>query len=105
MENTGLFERIQSLCDAKGFTIAELERMVDVGNGVIRRWKKSVPTADKLQKTAKVLGVTMDYLINGNDIDDAKVKVLARKASELTDEQLDAINIMIDQFTNMKDNK
>lgn len=27
MENTDLFERIQSLCYAKGFTIAELERM------------------------------------------------------------------------------
>ena len=33
-----LLDRIKELCDARGETLASLERKMDFGNGTIRRW-------------------------------------------------------------------
>lgn len=91
-------DRIKAIVDSKGMTIAELERKADVGNGTIRNWSKSLPTADKLQRVAKVLGTTLDYLVNGEDESSEKAKILAREANNLTDIQLDLIRSMIKEF-------
>ena len=60
-------DRIKSLCDRNGITIAELERQVNVGNGTIRRWNTTLPSGDKLQRVAEYLNVTIDHLINGEE--------------------------------------
>lgn len=59
----------------------------------------------KLQKVAKYLGVSIDYLVNGKDEENTKAAILARSARELTDEQLDLINKIIDEFKNVKGKK
>lgn len=82
-------------------SIAELERKANLGNGTIRRWVDSIPSADKLYRVAKILGVSIEYLINGEeDVEHEKSKMIARKASNLSNEQLDAIMKMIDVFEN-----
>lgn len=91
-------DRIKAIVEQKGMTIAELERKADVGNGTIRNWSKSLPTADKLQRVAMVLGTTLDYLVNGEDESSEKAKILAREANNLTDVQLDLIRSMIKEF-------
>lgn len=91
-------DRIKAMVELKGMTIAELERKADVGNGTIRNWSKSLPTADKLQRVAIVLGTTLDYLVNGEDESSEKAKILAREANDLTDVQLDLIRSMIKEF-------
>ena len=91
-------DRIKFLVAQKRITIAELERRADIGNGVIRRWDKSLPTGDKLQRVAKYLGVTIDYLVNGEDEDNAKATILARNAKGLDDNQIDLLNNMIEQM-------
>ena len=93
-----ILERIKQLVIQKNITIAELERRTDIGNGVIRRWDVGLPSGDKLQRVAKVLGVTIDYLVNGADEENAKATILARNARELSEDQLDIINKMIDQM-------
>lgn len=101
--NTSILDRIKEILDFKGLTIAELERKADLGNGTIRRWENSIPSADKLQRAAKVLGTTMEYLLNGSDDEtDAASVVLARGISSLTDEQMNVVKSLIDQFN--KDN-
>ncbi|EJU22040.1 DNA-binding helix-turn-helix protein [Peptoanaerobacter stomatis] len=95
-------DRIKLLVEQKGITIAELERRADIGNGVIRRWGTSLPTGDKLQRVARELNVTIDYLVNGEE--DSKTLYIGRKASNLTDEDLELIDIMIDQLLK-KNNK
>lgn len=101
-----IYDRIKNICDMKDMPISELERKADLGGGTIRRWSNSVPSADKLQRTAKILGVSMAYLLNGTtdeDEIDKKALVFAREVNELTDEQLDLIYNMIDHFR--KENK
>ncbi|SMP38376.1 helix-turn-helix domain-containing protein [Anoxynatronum buryatiense] len=93
-----ILNRIQALLREKGMTIAELERKANIGNGVIRRWNNSVPTADKLQRVAEVLGTTIDYLFNGENEADSKALFIGREASELTDEQREIITSMIRQM-------
>jgi len=56
MDNSTIYSRIKNLADEKGLSIAEVERKSDLGNGSIRRWDESIPTADKLHRVAKFLG-------------------------------------------------
>lgn len=94
-----LLERIQQLAILRNMSIAEIERKSDLGNGTIRRWADSIPSADKLYRVSKVLGVSIEYLISGEEpVENEKSKMIARKASNLSSEQLDAIINMIEVF-------
>lgn len=93
-----VFDRIKELSDKKMITIAELERRANLGNGTIRRWDKTLPSADKLQRVGEILGVTIDYLVNGEDETNSKGVILARKTGQLTDAQLELLHSMIDDM-------
>lgn len=95
-----ILDRIKALVIDKGMSIAELERKSDISNGTIARWNKHLPSGDKLQRVAKTLGTTIDYLVNGEDDSELseKSKILARNAEDLTEEQLALIQEMIKQF-------
>lgn len=97
-----LLDRVKDLAQKSGMSIAEIERKADLGNGSIRRWETSIPSADKLQRTAKVLGTSMDYLLNGTDSSslDYRTKILARKVQTLSDEDYEMISSMIDRLKN-----
>lgn len=58
-----LLDKIQTLCDEHGETLASLERKMDFGNGTIRRWGNTVPSGDRLAKIADYFKVTVDYLL------------------------------------------
>ncbi len=58
-----LYEKIQKLCEQNNLTIAELERQAGISRGVIGNWKDKSPSVDRLSKVAKVLNVTIDYLV------------------------------------------
>lgn len=63
-----IVERIKKLSNSKKITIAELERQLKIPNGTIRRWDKSTPGIDKIQKVADYFNVSVDYLL-GRDSD------------------------------------
>ena len=98
MDNEALFKRIKELTEAKGITIAELERKVGASNHTIARWNKSTPGVDKLQKVAKYLGTTIDYLVTGEKEDLEKTKILARDLNKLTDTQTQLIQSLISEM-------
>lgn len=103
--NDTIYDRVKKLVDEKGMSIAEVERKSNLGNGIIRRWIKSIPTADKLQSVADTLGTTTRYLLTGErDEASEKVKILARDANDLTDAQLDLIRSMIKEFKKENEN-
>jgi len=58
-----LYDNILILCGKTGISIAKLERETDLGNGTVRRWKKSTPTAQTLKRVADYFGVSMDGLL------------------------------------------
>lgn len=95
--NNGLLMRVKEKLAIKGITVAELERRCNLGNGTLRNWSKSYPSADKLQRVAKELGTTMDYLVTGNE-EDTQSKIIAREASGLTESQVALIRNMIKEF-------
>lgn len=92
-----LLDRVKLLIDGKGMTVAELERRAGLGNGTLRNWDKSYPSVDKVQRVAKVLGTTIDYLITGED-NNAQGRVIAREISSLSETQKNLIRKMIQEF-------
>ena len=99
-----IFDRIKQLSEQKGMSIAEIERKSDLGNGIIRRWDKSIPTADKLQRVAKTLGTNVDFLLTGEDSDNS-AEVLARDIDSLSPGQFELIQSMINEFKKSNYNK
>ncbi|MDW3926450.1 helix-turn-helix transcriptional regulator [Staphylococcus saprophyticus] len=65
MENN-IGKRIKELADAKGVTIAHVERKVGLSNGQLAKWKSRAPRIDKANEVANYLGVSLDY-IYGNE--------------------------------------
>ena len=65
-----LVENIQRLCEDIGISIPKLEKILGFGKGSIYKWSKSSPTADKLQKVANYLKVSVDFLLDRGDVFD-----------------------------------
>lgn len=62
-----LKERVKALADERGISLPTLESELGFGNSTIVKWDKSIPNAEKLNSVAKYFGVSMDYLLNGNE--------------------------------------
>lgn len=71
-----IFARITALCEARGITIAKLEREAGLGNATIRGWEKSSPTVEKLKRVADYFGVSIDSLVRPDATDSNKNDVL-----------------------------
>lgn len=89
------FDRIKDLCDKHGITIAELERRANVGNGTIRRWGDTLPAGDKLQRVAKILNVSIDYLVNGGNVDDEEIRAIARNLKNVPKDKRKLVDDLI----------
>lgn len=57
-------DNIRKGCKAKGITLAELERRLGIGNGVIARWEnaKTSPPVDRLVAISWELEIPLDDL-------------------------------------------
>lgn len=57
-------DNIRRLCALDGITLAELERELGIGNGVIARWekKKTSPPYDRLKQIADRFGATVEQI-------------------------------------------
>ena len=68
----GIFERIEDKCKEKNISIRILEQKAEVSNGMIGKWKKldQKPAYDKVEKIAKTLNVSIDWLITGKEPED-----------------------------------
>lgn len=64
---TTLVDRIKSTAKSKyGWNLKTTAQKAGIGVNSIYRWKEQTPTTESLQKVAKVLDVSVDYLL-GND--------------------------------------
>lgn len=62
-----LVHRIKELADYKNVTFAEIERNIEISNGQIRRWDKTSPKTETIQKIADYFNVSIDYLVGRTD--------------------------------------
>lgn len=62
-----IFERIEKISKKRGMSLREVNTRAQLGTNAIYRWKKQNPSIDKVEAVAKVLGVTVDYLLGKNE--------------------------------------
>lgn len=65
----GLYENVKEAAKSKGYSINKLEKELGFARSYISKFKNITPSADKVQKIADFLGVTSEYLLNGNNED------------------------------------
>ena len=58
-----IYEKVKELCDKKGISIYRLERDCNLSNGSVKKWIKSLPNAETLQKVALRLDTKIDVLL------------------------------------------
>ncbi len=94
------FERIKEIAKKRGLTLAQLNDKAGLGTNSIYHWKNKQPSAENLNKVAKVLDVSSDYLISGEegtpnnktaDLADDDV-LFTYKGKPLSDEDKELIN-------------
>ena len=61
------FERFETLRKKRGISQGKLEKELGFSNGSISKWKNSTPTAERLQKIADYFGVSVQYLMTGEE--------------------------------------
>lgn len=94
-----VLDRIRKILGEKDMSISELERLSNISRGTVGKWDKVIPSADKLQRVAQTLGTSMDYLLTGKEPqENSETLLLAREASSLTKEQINAVKNVIDEF-------
>lgn len=57
------FERIKELAKKRGYTLSALNDKAGLGTNSIYHWRNKTPSTQSLNKVAKVLGVSADYLL------------------------------------------
>ena len=60
-------ERVKAICKERKIPISKIERDLGYANGYIGQLKKGVFHADRLQDIAEYLGVSSEYLLNGDE--------------------------------------
>ena len=62
-----LKERIKSLCKDNGISMNKLEEVLGFGKGYISKLNSSTPNTAKIKKIADYFGVSITYLLDGED--------------------------------------
>ena len=88
--NEELVSRIKALCKERGTSCTKIESEYGWGNGAIGKWAKlkSLPPLDRLQIVADHLGVTVNYLLTGENEKKPTIE------GELTEMQLEAVELI-----------
>lgn len=60
-------ERIKELAGKRGLSLQRVAENAGIGINSIYRWNTKVPSTQSLQKVAKALGTTVDYLLGNTD--------------------------------------
>lgn len=78
-----MYEIFEKLLKEKGLKAADVTRATGIKSPVFSEWKKgkSKPNAEKLIKIANFLGVSVEYLMTGNDRNEEKYYLNEETAS------------------------
>lgn len=82
----GLYEQIRDAAKVRGYSINRLEQELGFARSSINKFNKNAPSADKLQKIAETLGVTVDYLMTGNAENDGEHYYTNEETREIAQE-------------------
>lgn len=102
-------DRIKALAKAKNMGLPALEKELGFGNGTILKWDKSVPASDKLKLVADYFGVSMEYLLTGEQKEKTGIpadlseshRVLIDRVMQMSEDQAARFVAVLDAFLNM----
>lgn len=60
-----MLHKIKELCKKNGITVAYLEKQIGLAPKGIYKWDIQEPSVMKVYKASKVLGVTMEEIVEG----------------------------------------
>ncbi len=63
-----LYDNVKKLCDKKGISIGKMEKDLQLSNGSICKWNENEPGIRKVQKVAEYLGVSIEELLEENEV-------------------------------------
>lgn len=89
-----MYEIFMKLLEEKGVTAYKVSKATGIAGSTFTDWKtgRSTPKTDKLQKIADYFGVSLDYLMTGEETPSEKKSVF----SELEEQYLAIARRMID---------
>lgn len=111
-------ERIKNLCDSKGISMNKLEEILGFGKGYISKLGTTTPNTTKIKLIADYFGVSVDYIITGEDSnpespyylnDDARemaqfmfenpeYKVLFDASRKVSKDDINVVKTLLDKF-------
>ena len=109
-------ERIKELCKKNGVSLNKLEDELGFAKGYMSKLDKSTPNAVKIQKIADYFGVSVDYLMTGNEdsnnyylnedaremaqfmFDNPEYKVLFDASRNVKKEDIELVKQLMDRF-------
>lgn len=103
-----VFERVKETAKRRGLSLVVLNDKAGLGKNTIYTWKRVKPGTSALEKVAKVLGVTTDYLLGNEEPGDKHVDlkkdpvVLSYGGKPVSDEDMDIIKAILERHSNDK---
>lgn len=89
-------EKVKQLCKEKGIPISRLEKNLGFANGYIGQLKKGVFPDDRLKKIADYFGVSVEYLMTGQEPEPTKKPVLTARDERDIKKDVDSIMAKIE---------
>jgi transcriptional regulator with XRE-family HTH domain len=82
-----MYERFEQLIQERGLTSYRIAKMTGIDAAIFSNWKrgKSIPNADNLSKIAKVLDVSVEFLLGKREkplVDEGLEKIIEDKIRE-----------------------
>lgn len=78
-----LLDRVKMLCKEKGISQGKMEKEIGISNGASSKWKTSSPSMEILNKLSSYFGVSVDYLMNGEESADSDKYYLNEETSQI----------------------
>lgn len=109
------FERIEGLCKKRGVSVSALESAIGFSRGSLGKMKKGhMPTPGRLQRVARYFGVTVDYLLTGQETPTKAATAAAEprfnrhvwellvQAEKATADDVDAATALLKRFNSIR---
>ena len=83
-KNIMFWETYTDLCSKKGESPNQVAKNLSIASGTVSEWKKGrAPQNAKLKKIADYFGVTVDYLVSGEDKTESPLSDTEKRCVEL----------------------
>lgn len=84
----GVYDRAREACKKAGMSVQTVERLAGLANGAISKWNAVTPRADTLFAVARIVHVSPDWLLYGEDAPHGNVSEIVALAGSPSAEYL-----------------